>query len=78
MGSTLPVRGGVRAQLSKDFDPVPEIVPYGKRYRNVEDIFDFIISYGRYLESVGFEFFSYSSFLICPDSLAIFDTVHKI
>tara|TARA_Y100001970_G_scaffold294371_1_gene452015 strand:+ start:28970 stop:43993 length:15024 start_codon:yes stop_codon:yes gene_type:complete len=56
MGSTLPVRGGVRAQLFKDFDPVPEIVPYGKRYRNVEDIFDFIISYGRYLESVGFEF----------------------
>lgn len=56
MGSRLPVRGGTRALIYKDFTNIPETIPYGTQYRNVEEVFDFILSYGRYLESIGFIF----------------------
>lgn len=31
-------------------------VPYGTEFADVQEVYDFIISYGRYLEHVGFEF----------------------
>ena len=47
-------------ELVKKLDPVvgaPVVaVPYGTEYRSVQDVFDFLISYERYLESRGWVF----------------------
>ena len=52
----LPTIGGTSATHYDDYSTVVTSIPYGKEYRTVQEVYDFLISYGRYLESVGFVF----------------------
>lgn len=52
----LPVVGGVGVLRRTQFDNVDTIVPYGTFYRTVQEVYDFIVGYGRWLEAKGFVF----------------------
>ena len=52
----LPTIGGVSATQYDDYSTTVATIPYGKEYTTVQEVYDFLISYGRYLESVGFVF----------------------
>jgi hypothetical protein len=54
--SELPVAGGATATIKKNFESVPSRVNYGKVYTDIQQVVDFIIGYGEYLKSIGFEF----------------------
>ena len=47
---------GTTVDVNNDFLPVFESVPYGKTYKSKEEVIDFLISYGRYLNAQGFLF----------------------
>ena len=53
---SLPIVGGVGVLRRTNFDTTEVIVPYGVEYRNVQDVYDFIVGYGKWLESKGFVF----------------------
>ena len=59
--SGLPEIGGVTGIVWETFDTTPVRVSYGTRYATLQEVFDFIIGYGRYLESRGFIFSEYNS-----------------
>jgi len=48
--------GDVSAKLYQDTTSRTILVPYGTTYRNIQQLSDFLISYERYLESIGFVF----------------------
>jgi hypothetical protein len=48
--------GDVTAKLYQDTTNRPVMVPYGTTYSNIQQLSDFLVSYERYLESVGFVF----------------------
>ena len=52
----LPLVGGVTAQFRKNFATTISTVPYGTTYRSIQEVVDFLIGYGKYLESIGFVF----------------------
>ena len=47
---------GYTATIYNDFIPIIESVPYGKTFETVDEVIDFLISYGRFLTSQGFVF----------------------
>jgi len=53
---TLPVQGGIVATYWKTFSTNPAKVYYGTVFSTAQEVFDFIIAYGRYLENQGFVF----------------------
>ena len=59
--SGLPEIGGIVGIVWDTFDTTPVRVPYGTRFATIQEVFDFIISYGRYLESRGFLFNQYNN-----------------
>lgn len=59
--SGLPEVGGVTGIIWETFDTTPVRVEYGTRYSTLQEVFDFLIGYGRYLESRGFIFTEYNS-----------------
>lgn len=52
----IPTTGGVTVLRYEDYSKNPVSLPYRKVYQTIQDVYDFIISYGRYLESVGLVF----------------------
>ena len=52
----LPIVGGATATIKKKFETVPSKVNYGKVYTDIQQVVDFILGYGEYLKSIGFEF----------------------
>ena len=53
----LPLIGGRDAVIRKTFDKRKTVdVPYGTQYRTIQEVVDFLLGYGAYLESKGFEF----------------------
>ena len=52
----LPKTGGVSATRYEEFEASPVKIQYGKEFTSIQETYDFIISYGRYLESIGFVF----------------------
>ena len=52
----LPKVGGVSVIRYDEFEKEHVVIPYGKEYTSIQEVFDFIIGYGRYLESFGFVF----------------------
>ena len=54
--SALPVIGGREAVFSKLFDTDILELPYGTILPSVQDVVDFLLGYGKYLESTGFVF----------------------
>ena len=52
----LPTIGGIDATIAQNFEDTITTVPYGTVYRSTQEVFDFILGYGKYLESEGFIF----------------------
>ena len=52
----LPTMGGVGVLRRTSFDTDETIVPYGIEYANIQDVYDFIVGYGKWLVSKGFIF----------------------
>jgi hypothetical protein len=58
----LPLIGGRDIFIRKDFsDRIENIVSYGTKFYSIQDVVDFILGYGAYLESQGFKFDDYNS-----------------
>jgi len=53
---SLPTRGGVTVQRANSFSTDVTMIPYGTEFSNVQDVYDLIIGYGRWLVSQGFIF----------------------
>jgi hypothetical protein len=58
---SLPITGGATAQLSSRFDTTVTQIPYGTEFSSVQEVYDFIIGYGAFLESQGFIFDYYNT-----------------
>jgi hypothetical protein len=52
----LPTLGGVGVQRRTKFDTEDTIVPYGIVYSNIQEVYDLIVGYGKWLISKGFVF----------------------
>lgn len=59
----LPTVGGVGVLRRTAFDTVATKIPYGIEYQNVQDVYDLIVGYGKWLESKGFIFDEYNGSL---------------
>lgn len=59
--SSLPTVGGVAVQLASDFDTNPVDIPYGSEFTKLQDLYDMIVGYGKWLETQGFIFDSFNS-----------------
>ena len=53
---SLPVKGGVTVQLAANFASEPVQVLYGTELSSIQDVYDVIIGYGRWLTKQGFIF----------------------
>jgi len=52
----LPTTGGVAVLLRTSFNTTPTIVPYGTEFTTIQEIYDLILGYGKWLTSNGFVF----------------------
>lgn len=57
---SLPIKGGVTVQKSTNFQNVETTIAYGTEFTSIQEIYDFIIGYGAWLESKGFIFDQYN------------------
>jgi hypothetical protein len=57
----LPTRGGATVQIPATFDQTVSLIPYGTFYSSIQEVYDLIVGYGRWLESQGFIFDEYNS-----------------
>jgi hypothetical protein len=57
----LPVTGGVTVQRALGFSSQLTKIPYGTTFSTVQEVYDFIIGYGHFLESRGFIFDEYNA-----------------
>ena len=55
----LPTVGGVEVLRRTSFNTSPSIVPYGTEYATIQEVYDLILGYGKWLESKGFVFDQY-------------------
>jgi hypothetical protein len=53
---SLPVVGGVGVLRRTNFDTTETVVPYGVEYSTIQEVYDLILGYGKWLESKGFVF----------------------
>jgi len=53
---SLPMTGGITVASAAQYNTIPTIVSYGTSLSTIQDVYDFIIGYGKYLESQGFVF----------------------
>lgn len=54
--TSLPVIGQISAVLYRDYSDTSVSIPYGTVYKTASQVFDFLISYSRWLESKGMVF----------------------
>lgn len=55
--ASLPVTGGKNATLRKGWDRTESItVPYGTKFRTIQEVVDFLVGYGEWLKDQGFIF----------------------
>lgn len=59
--SGLPTKGGAEAVLPYDYETKITNIPYGTEFTSVQQVFDFILGYGHYLEKQGFIFDEYNN-----------------
>jgi hypothetical protein len=52
----LPKIGGIEARVPANFEETEILIPYGTYFKSVQDTFNFILSYGKWLEVQGFVF----------------------
>jgi hypothetical protein len=58
---SLPIEGGRAVTFRTRFESTPSILFYGQELATVQDVADFLLGYGKYLESQGFIFENYNS-----------------
>jgi hypothetical protein len=58
---SLPIIGGVTVQLASAYETQATQIPYGTEFSSVQDVYDFIIGYGKWLEDQGFIFDDFNS-----------------
>jgi hypothetical protein len=58
---SLPVNGGATVQVAASFENTTTHVPYGTTFERLQDVFDVIVGYGKWLETQGFVFDQYSA-----------------
>ena len=58
---TLPTTGGATVQIEQRFNYLPKIVPYKTEFSRIQEVYDFIIGYGKWLETQGFVFDEYNA-----------------
>lgn len=56
MLSSLPVKGGATVQIATNFNPTPMQVLYGTEFSSIQEVYDVIVGYGRWLTTQGFVF----------------------
>jgi hypothetical protein len=56
----IPTKGGASVQVATTFEQDITRIPYGAFYSNIQEVYDLIIGYGRWLESQGFRFDDFS------------------
>ena len=57
----LPVKGGATVQTILTFSTNTVQIPYGSEFTRIQDVYDVIVGYGKWLESQGFVFDSFNS-----------------
>jgi hypothetical protein len=57
----LPVVGGTTVQLASRFEKEVNQIPYKKEFSTIQEVYDVIIGYGKWLEDQGFIFDEYNS-----------------
>lgn len=58
--SALPVTGGREIILRRRFETTASVLHYGAELTTVQDVVDFLLGYGEYLQSAGFSFEFYN------------------
>jgi hypothetical protein len=59
---SLPIVGGVDAYIRQGWDRTNAItVPYGTKFKTIQDVVDFLLGYGEYLKDQGFIFDDYNT-----------------
>jgi hypothetical protein len=58
---SLPMTGGATVQTYSRFEQTPLQVSYGTQLDNIQQVYDFIVGYGAWLESEGFIFDQYNT-----------------
>lgn len=58
---SLPVVGGATAQIPASYSTSITSIPYGSKFNSIQDVYDIILGYGKWLETEGFIFDYYSS-----------------
>ena len=59
--STLSVPGSSEVFQYKNYQEIEQVIPYGYVFSTVQDVADFLLGYGNWLESKGFKFNKYSN-----------------
>jgi len=59
--TTLPLKGGVTVQTSRKFSPTTTRYFYGSEIPTIQEVYDIITGYGKFLEQEGFIFDDYST-----------------
>ncbi len=54
--NALPTKGGATVQIASGFEKFATQIPYGVSYKSIQEVYDLIIGYGRWLTTQGFEF----------------------
>lgn len=57
----VPMIGGISVQIAAGFEKQSTTVPYGTEFTRVQDLYDMIVGYGKWLEGQGFIFDEYNS-----------------
>ena len=57
----LPIVGGVGVLKRTNFDTTEVVIPYGAEYTTIQEVYDFIVGYGKWLEAKGFVFDEYQA-----------------
>jgi hypothetical protein len=58
--NSLPIVGGVSVQIATGFNLDPVRIPYGTEFDKIQDLYDMLVGYGKWLESQGFIFDEYN------------------
>ena len=56
----LPLTGGATVQIENGFSDTTTLVPYKTEFSRIQEVYDFIIGYGKWLETQGFIFDDYN------------------
>jgi hypothetical protein len=59
--STVPLTGGATVQTENGFNFTPKLVPYKTEFNTIQEIYDLIIGYGKWLTTQGFIFDDYNA-----------------